>query len=228
VPVLLFAADLSAGGFNALAVDAAGDTLAVSTGPAFPNPWKASPKLLEFTNDLTPAFGGPMQRLARLGARWSVTFSETPALGVNCARAILAARAQARANGDTTVFAWPQPAFLGAIGAPVVNGAGQLGTSLIIKGLAASTPLLIAGSFFSMAIGGRTYLHCLTANATVDGSGNATLAIAPMLRASPADATMVQFALPAIEGFIQGRSEDWTLERLAWVGLPAFTVMEIQ
>jgi hypothetical protein len=224
--VFLFGADLSVGGFNTLQVDPAGDVLAVSTGPTFPNPWKADCKLVEFVNDLIPPMGGVAQRIARLGARFSVTFSQTPALGAACARAILAARLQARANGDTTVFAWPQPVFTGAIGSPVVNGANQRGTSLVVNGLTASTPLLVAGTFFSIAIGGRNYLHCLTADATVDGSGNSTLSIAPMLRDIPASGAALNFALPCIEGFIQGHTEDWTLERLAWTGLPSFTVIE--
>ncbi len=227
--VPFFSIDLDTGGGVLLATDSLGDVLAVSIGSAtLPYPWSASARLMEPVNDVTPPMGGPMQRIGRLGARFSVTFSEMPALGVACGRAILAARAKARATGDTCLIAWPQPQFTGSIGAPVVNGAGQLGTRLVVKGLTASTPLLTAGTVFSMSVGGRTYLHMLTADATVDGSGNSTLSIGPLLRASPADAASLNFAQPAIEGFIQGHQEDWTLTRLAYVGLPPFTVMEAQ
>lgn len=225
--VFFFAVDLDTGGGILLSTDLAGDTLAVSVGAAaLPNPWSVAAKLLDFTHDLTPPMGGQGQRIARMGARWSLTFSSLPGLGATMGRAILAARAKARATGDTCAFAWPQAAFTAAIGAPAVNGAGQLGARLIVNGLTALTTSLVAGSFFSLTYGGRSHLHALTDTAVVDGGGNTTLSIAPMLRGSPAAGAVLQFAQPVIEGFIQGQSEDWTLERLAWVGLPAFTVTE--
>ena len=214
------------GAGNSLACDKSGDTLLLATGANFPNPWRVDCKLLQFASDLTPPMGGLVQRPERLGSRWSVTFSQTPALGVTCAQAILAARTKARANGDSVFFAWPQPTFSASIGAPAVNGAGQLGTRLIVNGLTPSTPLFTAGTMFSFTAGSWSYLHMLTANAVVDGSGNSTLQIAPMLRASPPAGTLLSVATPQIQGFIQGASEDWTLERLAWTGLPPFTVKE--
>lgn len=205
-----------------------GRALQVSGGPcALPLPWLASCRYLDFSHDVTPPMGGPAQRFGRLGARWSVTFSSLPALGLSDAQSLIATRTTARANGSTVIFAWPQPAFTAAIGVPAVNGAGQLGTSLIVNGLTPGA-VLTPGLFFSMLVGTRSYLSCLTAAATADGGGNATLSIAPMLRASPADATTLNFVAPQIEGFIAGQTEDWTLERLAWVGLSPFTVNESQ
>jgi hypothetical protein len=227
---LFYAADLAtdAGG-DALGVDALGDVLAVSSGgAALPLPWTARPRLIDPGADIVPPFGGRAQRLGRLGARWSVTFSSLPAMGVTAARAFLAARTRARMAGDTCAFAWPQPACRSVIGGPVVAGAGQLGTSLAVSGLTPSTTALTAGTFFSLVIGRRSYLHALTADAVVSGAGAATLAIAPMLRASPALGAGLSFAAPVIDGHVQGHTDDWTLERLAWTGLPPFTVTEAQ
>ncbi|MGH2926641.1 MAG: hypothetical protein ACRDL8_00370 [Solirubrobacteraceae bacterium] len=195
-------------------------------GLYWPNPWVAQPKLLEIASDLVPPFGGQAQRLCRLGARWSVAFQSQPSLTLPAARQLMALRLKARANAETIAFSWPQFAFSTAIGAPAVSGASQAGASLVVNGLTPSTTALIAGLFFSLTIGERSYLHALSANATVDGSGNATLAIAPILRAVPASGAALNFATPVIEGFVEGQSEDWTIDMLAFVGLPSFTVTE--
>jgi hypothetical protein len=229
MPQYAFNADLrvDASG-DVLAVDAGGDSLAVYLANivVMPNPWTARAQLLDFGSDIVPPTGGAAQRIGRLGSRFAVTFSAMPALGVLTAQALLSLRAAARANGDGIVFAWPQAPFTAAIGAPVVVGAGQAGTALAIGGVTPSSPALTAGWFFSFDVAGRNYLHCLTADAAVDGGGAATLSIAPMLRASPADGQPLNFIAPQIEGFIDGSSEDWTLDMLASTGLPAFTVTE--
>ena len=202
--------------------------LAVQPGTViFPYAWTADPQLLEPVQDLTSPFGGGMQRLARLGSRWSIVFSSLPALGGANAQAFLALKALARANALTRVFSWPQPAFTAAIGSPAINGGGQLGTLLVVNGLTAGATIP-AGTFFSFQSGPRTWLHCTTASVTADGGGNATLPIAPMLRTATSGGEGLNFSNPCIEGFIQGRTEDWTLDMLAWVGLPSFTVMEPQ
>jgi hypothetical protein len=71
-----------------------------------------------------------------------------------------------------------------ATGSPQVNGGGQTGTSLATKGWTASvTGILKAGDMISFA----SELHMVTADANSNGSGNATLAIEPAIRVSPAN-----------------------------------------
>lgn len=183
--------------------------------PTVPVPWAVTPRLLDFGGLLEPPMGGVSQRFSRLGSRWAVDFVFPPMAG-DPAKAFLAALFKARAFGSTLLATWPQPAFPAAIGSPVVNGANQTGSSLIVDGLTASTALLKAGTFFSVVVGSRSYLYCTTDNASVNGSGQSTLAIAPMLRVSPADDAALVFATPKIEGFSAGAQEQWTLERLAW------------
>ncbi len=194
-------------------------------GVVMPSPWKVTCSLVEPGQMITSPTGGPAQRLGRLGARWRCSFASMPALGPQTARQLLALRLAARANGDTLAFLWPQPPFTGALGAPAVNGGGQLGTSLVANGFTAGATIP-AATFFSVVYRGRNNLHCTTAAVTADSGGAATLPIAPMLRSSPASGAGLAFAAPAIEGFIQGHTEDWTLQMLAWVGLPAFDVVE--
>lgn len=71
-----------------------------------------------------------------------------------------------------------------ATGTPLVKGAGQSGKSLDTDGWTPSTTgILKAGDYIQ--VGQR--LHKLKADASSDGSGNATLDIYPRLRESPAD-----------------------------------------
>ena len=78
-------------------------------------------------------------------------------------------------------------------GTPLVNGAAQTGTSLIIDGCTASvTGWLKAGDYFS--IGGE--LKRLTADCDTNGSGETTLVFEPYLRTSPADNAVVTVTSP--------------------------------
>jgi hypothetical protein len=73
-----------------------------------------------------------------------------------------------------------------ATGTPLVNGATQSGRALATKGWSASvTGLLKAGDFIGIA--GQTKVYMVTADASSDASGNATLTIEPGLMSSPAD-----------------------------------------
>jgi hypothetical protein len=73
-----------------------------------------------------------------------------------------------------------------ATGTPLVNGVAQSGRALATKGWSASvTGLLKAGDFIGIA--GQTKVYMVTADASSDASGNATLTIEPGLMFSPAD-----------------------------------------
>jgi len=83
-------------------------------------------------------------------------------------------------------------------GTPVVSGAGQTGDALVIGGFPNSTLVLRAGDFLSLGTGLDTRLYRVTANATSDGSGVATVAIIPRLRTSPADGAAVEVVAPKV------------------------------
>jgi hypothetical protein len=81
-------------------------------------------------------------------------------------------------------------------GTPLVKGAGQTGTSLLIDGCTASTVgWLKAGDYFS--VGGE--LKRLTADADTNGSGETTLTFEPYLRASPADNAAITVTAPKVK-----------------------------
>lgn len=192
--------------------------------PALPNLAEVHPRFQDNSAVLTPALGGPVQQIARLGSRFAVDIV-LPALTVDQARPWIAARLKARTEAQTLTLEWPQAGPAEAVGGdPVVNGAGQAGARLNVSGLP-SGAVVPAQTFFSFSSGGRSYLHATTADATANGAGEVQLHIAPMLRASPADETALEFAAPVIEGFIDGSSVDWNLERLLWT-TTAFTLTE--
>ena len=181
-------------------------------------------RLLDNAAVLTPALGGPSQRIARLGARFAVDLT-LPPLVAKDAGPWLAAVMKARTENATLTLAMPQAAPLTSLGASTrVNGAGQAGSRLNATGFNASQ-VIPAGRFFSFNTGTRTYLHMTTAEVTASGGGTVQLHLAPMLRVSPADALALDFATPTIEGFLDGSSADWSLERMLWTGT-AFTLTE--
>lgn len=74
----------------------------------------------------------------------------------------------------------------------LVRGAGQTGRSIITDGWPASSTVMKAGQFITI----ENQLVQLTANATSDGSGIATLTFEPAIRAAPADNAPVEYRNP--------------------------------
>ena len=190
-------------------------------------PWLATvkPRYLDFAADMTPALGGPTQRVARLGSRYAVDVT-LPRIDADSARAWNAARKKARVSGSTLIMAWPKASAAGSIGTPLVNGSGQAGAFLSCKGFSAGA-VVKADQYFSVTVSGRNYLYATTDQATADGSGLATLGIAPILRAPPAGNAALGFAAPQIEGFLAGATEEWDVDVLTTVGI-SFSLTEIE
>lgn len=193
--------------------------------PTLPTIWQARPRLVQFNARLTPTLGGAEQRVQRMGTRFAVDLAFA-ALTPTCARALLGVILKAQSLGSTVITPFPQPAPTTALGTPLVNGASQAGSSLIIDGLTAGVTVK-AGLFFSMTISSRNYLHAVTDDVTANGSGQATLSIAPMLRATPADNAALSFTAPKIEGFLPDTAAEWTLEMLTNSGF-SLSIQEMQ
>jgi hypothetical protein len=180
------------------------------------------PRLVSRRRDLEPAFGGPTTRVRRLGSKWAFDV-ELPPLYYETAMAWVAALTSAEA--DTVILNIPQPEFdVGAPGSPLVNGAGQLGSSLSLD---AFTPSYVAraGQWFNLTVSGQKYLYQVAAETVATGGAAAALPINPMIRRSPADNSAADFAAPVIEGFLSGRETGWTVDRGMFVGL-SFTITE--
>jgi len=75
-----------------------------------------------------------------------------------------------------------------ATGTPLVKGASQTGSSLLIDGATASiTNWLMVGDYFSV----NGEFKMVTSNITTNGSGEATISFKPALRSAPADNTAI-------------------------------------
>ncbi|MGO4917539.1 hypothetical protein [Pseudogemmobacter sp. W21_MBD1_M6] len=81
---------------------------------------------------------------------------------------------------------------------PVVVGAGQSGTMLLTGGWAATAPALLCGDFFSLGSDENTRLYQVTADATADVAGLATLSFVPRLRSAPLSGAVLDVAAPAV------------------------------
>lgn len=78
---------------------------------------------------------------------------------------------------------------------PVVDGAGQVGKTLAIRGFPANTVnILRAGDFIHIGVGTRLY-KVLT-DASTDATGKVTVDIWPRLRPSPADGEVIATSDP--------------------------------
>ena len=109
-------------------------------------------------------------------------------------------------------------------GTPLVNAAGQTGTSLIIDGAPLSTTAwLKAGDYFE--VGGE--LKRLTANVNTDGSGNATLVFEPFLRTSPADNAVVTITNPKAKmRLMDDRQLSWSSNHRGLYSSKTFSAFE--
>lgn len=192
------------------------------TLPTTPAPADANPRLLDWGGDPESSLGGPTQRVERIGSRFALDVilpEMTAETAANWIPDLLEAK---RSSG---VLAFPQLGLpVGDEGAPRVNGAGQLGTSLAIDGLPASK-VVRKGWAFSIITNGRRYLHMIKANVTASAGGAATLTIEPPLRRAPSDNAVVELAVPKIEGFPRGNETGWNVNTAMNVGL-SFTLVE--
>lgn len=83
-------------------------------------------------------------------------------------------------------------------GTPLVKGASQTGTSLLIDGCTTGvTNWIKAGDYFSFDSGTGRELKICTANANSSGAGEVTISFEPPIHTSPADNAAVEISAPS-------------------------------
>lgn len=190
--------------------------------PSSPPPASAKVRLVSSMNELRPAFGGPVQRMARMGSRFAVDYVLPP---MEYEQAMLWIGLLASAEVDTVIMPFPQGRYdTGSPGSPTVDGAGQAGTSLNVRGLTPGTAIGL-GQAFTVISGGARYNYIVVEAAEADGDGKATLRFSPMLRYPPSNNDQVLLAEPEIEGFAFSGGLEWSIDTACHVGLE-FTVEE--
>lgn len=90
---------------------------------------------------------------------------------------------------------------------PCVFGASQTGKSLVTQNWTPSTTVLKTGDFFSV----NGELKMMTADATSDSSGYATLNFVPPLRSSPANLAAIDFSSPQGTFMLTGDTSEWSV-----------------
>lgn len=169
--------------------------------PSTPAPSSMGVQLLTNKNVLVSALGGDEQERQRKGSRYALTFQLPPMRYVTAM-----AWDDLNAEGVTVLMRVYQPGFdTGAPGTPLVKGAGQAGTTLIVDGLT-NGYVVRKGQFLSVVTNGRRYLYRAAADVIVAG-GQASIPLRTMLRYPPADNDVVEIAQPMIEGFVRELSE---------------------
>lgn len=153
--------------------------------------------LQALTQSQDSPFDGSTQTIAMPGARWAGTVSFTLQLAdFKMLQAFLA-----KLGGRAGRFSFTPPQAIRTLPALVsavqVDGAAQTGASLAVKNLPHATLVFNAGDWISWPdAASRPMLHMVTADVTSDGSGLASLPIAPPIRHAGADGATVEVAAP--------------------------------
>lgn len=191
--------------------------------PALPKTIEPVWRVIDNNGNLAPITGaGAAQRILRPG-RFSLS-AQVPALKADCADSWLAASLAHVTEGGAIRMPIPLTHTAGLPVGALVDGAGQAGALLAVRGLAAGQ-VVKPFTPFSFISGGVSYLHRTTAQATADGAGKTALSIGPFMRVSPADGLALNFPAPLIEGDLDAGGLEWTASRLTTIGF-SFTITE--
>ncbi len=111
-------------------------------------------------------------------------------------------------------------------GVPVVDGAGQSGEALSVRGLPVSAAgYLLNGSYFQVGSGSTARFHRLLEDVDSDGSGNATFTFKPAIRSAPADGAAIVVANTVGLFRLPGSQFQWDTDQVSNFGV-SFSVIE--
>lgn len=164
--------------------------------------------------DLEAAIGGKTLRVPQIGDKFGLT------IATDKVRYDQAVGLSADLNGGLSqkIRAFvPQGFTTGAPGSPKVNASGQLGSTLVLKGVTSGYQFR-KGQFVSFITGGVSYLHQLTATVTASGT-TVAIPIQPPMRASPLVDDVVNVAAPVIEGYVSGNSNSFSVGAIQAAGV---------
>lgn len=175
--------------------------------PDTPAPNGCEVSVIDFGGYLTPPLGGTVQRLNRPGNRFAIKV-DMPPMYKDIGRPFISALIKAKRAGLRMKF--PLQDFdPGDPGTPVVNGTGQLGITLNIRGLGVYK--VEEGQFFSIEQGGQHFLYMFTQTKTSEVGGTLSVEIEPPLRKATVDGAALHIEQPMIEGYVLGQEWAWQL-----------------
>jgi hypothetical protein len=167
------------------------------TFPSIANPSGIAWRLRAPTQIHESPLDGTAQTLALAGARWEATLT-WDWIGEGQSRLLEAFLARLAGRSGRFLYGPPHaPRQASGTGTPVVNGAGQSGSTLSIRGWSAAAQAFRAGDWLSYVdTAGRRRLHQVVEDSTANGSGVASVTIAPPIRRAGADGAAVEIAAP--------------------------------
>jgi hypothetical protein len=169
--------------------------------PTSPGPVASDIEFMDFGGPLESMMGGVTQQVIRLGSRFRLKFP-LPPMTPQQGREWFAKLGQARLDGTARIAIRQPGLMIGVPGGFVVNGAGQTGMTLNVRGGAAGYAFQTA-QLLSITVGTRSYLYPLASAVAANGSGGAALPLLVPLRASPADGAVIELLNPVIEGALE-------------------------
>lgn len=177
------------------------------TLPTIPGAIAMTPRLITSRSESQPAFGTPDQRFSRMGSRYAFDVKLEPMTTEEAMDWV-----GLETEAETCIWTIPQVEFdTKAPGNEAkVDGAGQTGTTLNIKGV---TPgyLIRKGQWLNVTTSGVIYLYRAAAEAIADSSGDAAVALCTMLRKPHGDNDVVELAEPKVEGFVTVPEDAWAI-----------------
>lgn len=177
--------------------------------PSSPAPNGVSPSLIDFGMFLQPSTGAEDLRVDRKGSRYRLSVSY-PKMTSDDARVFVSRLLRAKSEGLRMAFPLVD-VNQGAPGAPVVDGAGQAGKTLMVRGL---TPGYAVKEGYWLSIqdeNGRHYLHNTGPAVRAGADGKAALTLAEALRWPFANGAIIHLAKPMVQGFVEGQEWQWQI-----------------
>ncbi|MGX7926456.1 hypothetical protein ACWPMX_07770 [Tsuneonella sp. HG094] len=185
--------------------------------PDNPAPNAVDPELIDYGMFLRSPTGGSTLRVDRAGSRYKVTVGFPP-MRPEVARVFTARLARAKREGLRIEYPL-LGASQGNPGSPVVDGAGQAGTTIALTGLNPGYTVREGYWMTFVGNGGSRYLHQAVGVATADGDGAVSVSIEPPLRAPLPDGAEVLLAKPTIDGaLIDTLGWSLSVDRLVRIG----------
>lgn len=164
--------------------------------PTDPAPSRMTPRPISARNEQRPSSSGPVNRYMQPGTRWAWDCVMPPMSYVDSL-----AFDDLLSEADTVVMDIVQPGLnTGSPGAPLINGAGQLGRTLNLKALLAGY-VFRKGQWISFPVNGQIFAYKVRSAITVGAGGTVALPLLTMLRLPPANNAVVSVAQPRAEGF---------------------------
>jgi hypothetical protein len=122
--------------------------------------------------------------------------------------------------------ATPRGSAATTAGTPVVNGAGQTGSSLTVDGLPVSVSgYLKAGDYIQLGTASSSTLHKVLNDVTTSASGEASFDIYPSIRTAPADGSSVTVSNAKGVFRLSSNETSWSISEVELFGI-SFSAVE--